>query len=96
MAVKPIPDGYHTATPYLIAKGAASRHAFIAHCGEYEDFVQGRLSPKSRLSRTFANRPPLSARFLARVRSSQWPTERKIRSSTTAWIEAAISSRLCP
>ena len=23
MAVKPIPDGYHTATPYLIVKGAA-------------------------------------------------------------------------
>jgi PhnB protein len=24
MAVKPIPDGYHTATPYLIVKGAAA------------------------------------------------------------------------
>jgi len=23
MAAKPIPDGYHTATPYLIVKGAA-------------------------------------------------------------------------
>src|SRR5437868_5028240 len=24
MAVKPIPEGYHTATPYLIVKGAAA------------------------------------------------------------------------
>jgi PhnB protein len=28
MAVKPIPDGYHTATPYLIAKGAAAAIEF--------------------------------------------------------------------
>jgi len=28
MAVKPIPDGYHTATPYLIIKGAASALEF--------------------------------------------------------------------
>jgi PhnB protein len=28
MAVKPIPEGYHTATPYLIAKGAASAIEF--------------------------------------------------------------------
>jgi PhnB protein len=35
MAVKPIPDGYHTATPYLIIKGASKaidyyKHAFGA------------------------------------------------------------------
>ncbi len=35
MAVKPIPDGYHTVTPYLIVPGAAeliefTRHAFGA------------------------------------------------------------------
>lgn len=28
MAVKPIPDGYHTATPYMIVKGAADAIAF--------------------------------------------------------------------
>jgi PhnB protein len=28
MAVKPIPDGYHTATPYLIVKGAADAIEF--------------------------------------------------------------------
>jgi|SRR6516165_9485138 PhnB protein len=28
MPVKPIPDGYHTATPYLIVKGAASAIEF--------------------------------------------------------------------
>src|SRR4051794_20611494 len=28
MAVKPIPDGYHTATPYLIIKGAAGAIEF--------------------------------------------------------------------
>jgi PhnB protein len=28
MAVKPIPDGYHTATPYLIIKGAANAIEF--------------------------------------------------------------------
>lgn len=28
MAVKPIPDGYHTATPYLIVKGAAKAIEF--------------------------------------------------------------------
>src|SRR5947209_7748389 len=28
MAVKPIPDGYHTVTPYLIVKDAASAIAF--------------------------------------------------------------------
>ena len=28
MSVKPIPDGYHTATPYLIVKGAADAIEF--------------------------------------------------------------------
>src|SRR5205809_319947 len=28
MAVKPIPDGYHTATPYLIVRGAAKALEF--------------------------------------------------------------------
>jgi PhnB protein len=28
MAVKPIPEGYHTATPYLILKGAANAIEF--------------------------------------------------------------------
>jgi PhnB protein len=28
MAVKPIPDGYHTATPYLVVKGAAQALEF--------------------------------------------------------------------
>src|SRR5437879_3795641 len=28
MSVKPIPDGYHTATPYLFVKGAASAIEF--------------------------------------------------------------------
>lgn len=28
MAVKPVPDGYHTATPYLICKGAAKAIEF--------------------------------------------------------------------
>jgi PhnB protein len=28
MAVKPIPDGYHTATPYLIVRGAAAALEF--------------------------------------------------------------------
>lgn len=28
MPVKPVPDGYHTATPYLIVKGAASAIEF--------------------------------------------------------------------
>src|SRR5437763_14338970 len=28
MSVKPIPDGYHTATPYLIVKGAAEAIEF--------------------------------------------------------------------
>src|SRR5262245_3662534 len=28
MAVKPVPDGYHTATPYLIVKGAAAAIEF--------------------------------------------------------------------
>jgi len=28
MAVKPVPDGYHTATPYLVVKGAAEALAF--------------------------------------------------------------------
>jgi PhnB protein len=28
MAVKPVPDGYHTATPYLIVKGAAGAIEF--------------------------------------------------------------------
>ena len=30
MAVKPIPDGYHTVTPYIIVKGAAEALAFYA------------------------------------------------------------------
>ncbi len=30
MAVKPIPDGYHTATPYLIVDGASAALAFYA------------------------------------------------------------------
>ena len=30
MAVKPIPDGYHTVTPYLIVKGAAKALDFYA------------------------------------------------------------------
>lgn len=30
MAVKPIPDGYHTATPYLIVRGAADAIEFYA------------------------------------------------------------------
>ncbi len=30
MPVKPIPDGYHTATPYLIVKGGASALEFYA------------------------------------------------------------------
>ena len=29
MPVKPIPDGYHTVTPYLIVKGAAQRHRVL-------------------------------------------------------------------
>jgi len=28
MPVKPIPDGYHTVTPYLMIKGAAEALAF--------------------------------------------------------------------
>ena len=34
MAVKPIPDGYHSVTPYLIIQGAAqarNRHAAVDH-----------------------------------------------------------------
>jgi len=31
MAVKPIPDGYHTVTPYLICKGAAQALDFYKH-----------------------------------------------------------------
>jgi PhnB protein len=30
MAVKPIPDGYHTATPYLIVNGATAALEFYA------------------------------------------------------------------
>ena len=30
MAVKPIPDGYHSVTPYLIIKGAADALKFYA------------------------------------------------------------------
>jgi PhnB protein len=30
MAVKPIPDGYHTVTPYIICKGAAKALEFYA------------------------------------------------------------------
>jgi PhnB protein len=29
MAVKPIPDGYHTVTPYLIVEGASSLIEFL-------------------------------------------------------------------
>jgi PhnB protein len=34
MAVKPIPDGYHSLTPYLIVKGAAPALDFYAKSAE--------------------------------------------------------------
>ena len=37
MAVKPIPDGYHTVTPYLIVREAARAM----------DFYKRRLAPRS-------------------------------------------------
>ena len=39
MAVKPIPDGYHTVTPYLIVKGAAQLIDFLKEAfGAQETF----------------------------------------------------------
>ena len=43
MAVKPIPDGFHTVTPYLVAKDAAALIEFIKRgLGGQEKFVMKR------------------------------------------------------
>jgi len=43
MAVKPIPDGFHTVTPYLVAKDAAALIDFITSgLGGQEKFVMRR------------------------------------------------------
>ena len=40
MSVKPIPDGYHTATPYLIVKGAAKALDFYKRAFGAEEMVK--------------------------------------------------------
>ncbi len=40
MAVKPIPDGYHTLTPYLIVKGAAAALEFYAKALGAQELVR--------------------------------------------------------
>ena len=43
MAVKPIPEGFHTVTPYLVAKDAAALIDFITRgLGGQEKFVMRR------------------------------------------------------
>jgi len=41
MAAKPIPDGYHTATPYLVVRGA----------GKTVEFLKKAFAPNCRSSR---------------------------------------------
>ncbi|MGH7163711.1 MAG: VOC family protein [Planctomycetota bacterium] len=40
MAIKPIPDGYHTATPYLIVKGAARAIDFYKQAFGAEEIMK--------------------------------------------------------
>ncbi len=40
MPVKPIPDGYHTATPYLIIKGAAEAIVFYKKAFGAEELMR--------------------------------------------------------
>lgn len=40
MAVKPIPEGYHTLTPYLIVKGAAAALEFYARALGAQELVR--------------------------------------------------------
>ncbi|MDQ3940944.1 MAG: VOC family protein, partial [Actinomycetota bacterium] len=40
MAVKPVPDGYQTVTPYLVAKGAAGLLDFITKAFDGETIVR--------------------------------------------------------
>jgi PhnB protein len=40
VAVKPIPDGYHTLTPYLIVKGAAAALEFYAKALAAQELVR--------------------------------------------------------
>jgi len=40
MAVKPIPEGYHTVTPYLIVEGAAGLIDFLKQAFDAEEVVR--------------------------------------------------------
>jgi len=40
MSVKPIPDGYHTATPYLVVQGAANAIEFYKKAFGAEELLR--------------------------------------------------------
>ena len=46
MVVKPVPEGYHTLTPYLIVKGAAPALDFYAKAG-FRPWLKYRLAAKA-------------------------------------------------
>lgn len=49
MAVKPIPDGYHTVTPYLVVRGAAKTVEFLKKAFGAEPSFEPMLRPDGKI-----------------------------------------------
>jgi PhnB protein len=49
MAVKPIPDGYHTITPYLIVEGAAEVMEFLKKAFDAKEIGETMKSPDGKV-----------------------------------------------
>ena len=45
MSVKPVPDGYHTATPYLIVNDAARALEYYARAFGATELMREKLAP---------------------------------------------------
>ncbi len=58
MAVKPIPDGYHTITPYLLVPGVPNLIDFLLV--DTSDKIDNAIFPRIRLEDRFRDRETLN------------------------------------